>query len=309
MNYVLSFITWDVDPTLFELGPFQIRYYGILWALSFVVGFYLVKKLYVNEKENEAFADPLLYAVIIGGVLGARLGHVIFYQWELFGTDFLSVFLPMKFYNSEWNELTNMYENVWSPEFTGFSGLASHGGTIGIAIALFWYKIKKSTRSYLWILDKVAVPTALACFFIRMANFMNSEIVGNYTDSDYGIVFANRIIGRNQETGAILNETLPRHPAQLYEAGFYILIFALLWFMYWKKKAYLKKGLLFGTFLVTLFASRFFVETFKISQGGIESLIFNNSLSTGQLLSIPFVILGSLFIFKALKKSKSLEVS
>jgi prolipoprotein diacylglyceryl transferase len=294
MNSVLSFITWDVDPTLFDLGPFQVRYYGMLWALSFIVGFYIVKKLFLNEKENENLADPLLYSVILGGVLGARLGHVIFYQWELFSQDFFSVFLPFSFKDGF--------------QFTGFSGLASHGGTLGVAIALFWYKTKKSTRSYLWILDKVTVPAALACFFIRMANFMNSEIVGNYTESDFGVVFANRVFGRNPETGVILNETLPRHPAQLYEAGFYIVIFALLWLMYWKGKAYLKEGLLFGTFLVTLFSSRLYVESFKVTQGGIESFV-NNNLSTGQLLSIPFVLIGSFFIYRALRKSNSLEAA
>lgn len=293
MNPVLSFITWDIDPTIIELGPFPIRYYGLLWALSFVVGFYLVKKLFVNENEGEEMTDPLLYSVILGGVLGARLGHVIFYQWELFSEDFFSVFLPFSFKDGF--------------RFTGFSGLASHGGTIGIIIALFWYKTKKSTRSYLWILDKVAVPTALACFFIRMANFMNSEIVGNYTGTDYGIVFANRIVGRNPETGVLISETLPRHPAQLYEAGFYILIFALLWLMYWKGKAYLKEGLLLGTFLATLFSSRFFVESFKVSQGGIESLILDNQFSTGQLLSIPFVLVGLFFIVRALKKGATTE--
>jgi len=289
MNSVLSFITWDIDPAIFELGPFPIRYYGLLWALSFIVGFYLVKKLFVNEKESEELADPLLYSVILGGVLGARLGHVIFYQWDLFSEDFFSVFLPFSFKDGF--------------RFTGFSGLASHGGTIGIIIALLWYKTKKSSRSYLWILDKVTVPTALACFFIRTANFMNSEIVGNYTGSDYGIVFANRIIGRNPETGVLLAETLPRHPAQLYEAGFYLVIFALLWLMYWKGKAYLKEGLLLGTFLVTLFSSRFFVETFKVSQGGIESLVLDNQFSTGQLLSIPFVLVGVFFIVRAMKKN------
>jgi prolipoprotein diacylglyceryl transferase len=295
MNSVLSFITWDIDPAIFEIGPLPIRYYGLLWALSFIVGFYLVKKLFINENESEELADPLLYSVILGGVLGARLGHVIFYQWELFSEDFFSVFLPFSFKDGF--------------RFTGFSGLASHGGTIGIIIALLWYKIKKIERSYLWILDKVAVPTALACFFIRMANFMNSEIVGNYTGTDYGIVFANRIIGRNPVTGVLISETLPRHPAQLYEAGFYLLIFALLWLMYWKGKAYLKEGLLLGTFLVTLFSSRFFVENFKISQGGIESFVLDNQFSTGQLLSVPFVLGGVFFIVRAMRKKTNIETT
>jgi prolipoprotein diacylglyceryl transferase len=304
MNSILSFITWDTDPILFELGPIQVRYYGLLWGLSFFVGFYLVKKLFVNEKEDVKLADPLLYAVILGGVLGARLGHVIFYQSELIGQDPLSVLLPFKFYHNELNQVTGELEKIWSPEFSGFSGLASHGGLIGICISLWWYKTKKSTRSYLWILDKVAVPAAIACVFIRVANFINSEIVGKFTGTESGVLFKNY---SEKIDGVWVADTLPRHPAQLYEAGFYLIIFGLLWFLYWKKKAYLKEGYIFGVFLSTLFIARFIVEFFKNSQAGIESYFdstFLSWISTGQILSIPFVILGVVLILKVNKKAK-----
>lgn len=297
MSAILSYITWGADPILFEVGPIQIRYYGLLWALSFIVGFYLVKKLFINEKEDETTADPLLYSVILGGVLGARLGHVIFYQSELFTQDFLSVFLPAKF----------IVNGEWGFEFTGFSGLASHGGTIGVAIALWWYKTKKSSRSYLWILDKVSIPAALACFFIRMANFMNSEIVGKYTGSDFGVVFSNNYSYINGEK---VFETLPRHASQLYEAGFYLLIFGLLMFLYWKKKSYQKEGHLFGFFLTTLFLARFIVEFSKSSQEGIEKYfkpIVGDWISTGHILSIPFIAIGVYILLKVNKK-KALEV-
>lgn len=291
MNAILSFITWDIDPVLFKVGPLEIRYYGLLWALSFIVGFYLVKKLFLNEKEDEKLADPLLYSVIIGAVLGARLGHVIFYQSELFSQDFFSVFLPIKFYvNGE-----------FAPEFSGFSGLASHGGLIGIAIALFWYKTKKSTRSYFWILDKVAVPSAIACVFIRLANFMNSEIIGMPTDSDYGVVFGNLVKGFAPITNEPIYEDFARHPSQLYEAGFYFLIFGLLMWLYWKKKAYLKEGTLFGVFLITVFIARFIVEYSKVTQGGVSDE-YGLPVSTGQLLSIPFVLLGTFILWKVNKK-------
>lgn len=294
MSAIISYITWGTDPILFELGPIQIRYYGLLWALSFIVGFYLVKKLFLNEKEDVAAADPLLYSVILGGVLGARLGHVIFYQSELFTQDFLSVFLPAKF----------IINGEWGFEFTGFSGLASHGGTIGVAIALWWYKTKKSSRSYLWILDKVSIPAALACFFIRMANFMNSEIVGKYTGDDSGVLFENH---HSAVDGAWVADTLPRHPSQLYEAGFYLLIFGLLMFLYWKKKSYLKEGYLFGFFLTTLFVARFIVEFSKSSQEGIEKYfkpIVGDWISTGHILSIPFIAIGVFILWKVRSNSK-----
>ena len=174
-------------------------------------------------------------------------------------------------------------------EFTGFSGLASHGGAVGVILALIWYKYKKSSRSFLWILDKVAYPIAITAFFIRIANFMNSEIVGNPTNNDYGIIFS-------------IVDSIPRHPTQLYEAFAYLLIFFLLKRMYWKGQAYLQEGKLIGTLLITMFTARFFIEFSKNPQGGIEKYEVLNVLSTGQWLSIPFIIIGGLLLYRLKKQ-------
>lgn len=277
MESILAAITWDLDPIIFELGKLQIRYYGLLWGIGIWVAYSVCKKLFLNEKEDPKLLDPLLFACMIGGILGARLGHVIFYQWELFGQDILSVFLPFKFRDPE--------TDSWIFEFSGFAGLASHGGAIGVVLALIWYKIKKSSHSFLWILDKVAYPIAITAFFIRIANFMNSEIVGDPTNSEFGIIFSQ-----------IDNEA--RHPSQLYEAIAYLLIFLLLKRMYWKGKAYLSEGKLIGTLFITMFTARFIIEFSKNSQGGIEQLGFLKILSTGQWLSIPFIIIGAILLYR-----------
>ena len=276
MSSSFAAITWDLDPIIFELGKLQIRYYGLLWGIGIWFAYVVCKKLFLNEKEDAKLLDPLLFACIIGGILGSRLGHVIFYQSELFNDDFFSVFLPFSFKDGF--------------EFTGFSGLASHGGAVGVILALIWYKYKKSSRSFLWILDKVAYPIAITAFFIRIANFMNSEIVGNPTNNDYGIIFS-------------IVDPIPRHPTQLYEAFAYLLIFFLLKRMYWKGQAYLQEGKLIGTLLITMFTARFFIEFSKNPQGGIEKYEVLNVLSTGQWLSIPFIIIGGLLLYR-LKKQR-----
>ena len=275
MSSSFAAITWDLDPIIFELGKLQIRYYGLLWGIGIWFAYVVCKKLFLNEKEDAKLLDPLLFACIIGGILGSRLGHVIFYQHELFNDDFFSVFLPFSFKDGF--------------EFTGFSGLASHGGAVGVILALIWYKYKKSSRSFLWILDKVAYPIAITAFFIRIANFMNSEIVGNPTNNDYGIIFS-------------IVDSIPRHATQLYEAFAYLLIFFLLKRMYWKGQAYLQEGKLIGTLLITMFTARFFIEFSKNPQGGIEKYEVLNILSTGQWLSIPFIIIGGLLFYRLKKQ-------
>lgn len=294
MNSIIAAITWDLDPIIFELGKLQIRYYGLLWGIGIWVAYSVCKKLFLNEKEDQKLLDPLLFACMIGGILGARLGHVIFYQWELFGQDTLSVFLPFHFFQPNPEaiglsdailESRDIPQRIFKFEFSGFAGLASHGGAIGVILALIWYKFKKSSHSFLWILDKVAYPIAITAFFIRIANFMNSEIVGNETKSDFGVIFSQ-----------IDNEA--RHPSQLYEAFAYLLIFILLRRMYWKGKAYLLEGKLIGTLFVTMFIARFIIEFSKNAQGGFEKLGFMKILSTGQWLSIPFIIIGGFLLFR-----------
>lgn len=279
MNSIFSAITWDLDPIIFELGKLQIRYYGLLWGIGIYAGYQLTRKLFIHEKEDNKLLDPLLFACMLGGILGARLGHVIFYQRELFSQDFLSVFLPFSFFDAEGNSHF---------EFTGFAGLASHGGALGVILALIWYKIKKSSHSFLWILDKIAYPIAITAFFIRIANFMNSEIIGNPTGNNFGVIF-------------LQEDNLPRHPSQLYEAIAYLAIYLFLRKMYWKNKAYLQEGKLIGTFFVTVFSARFIIEFTKNSQGGIQEDL-GNILSTGQFLSLPFIIIGAYLLLKKRKK-------
>lgn len=294
-----------------DLGFFVIRYYSLMFVIAFVLGWYLMKKIYLREGESIEKLDTLFIYTFFATLLGARLGHVIFYQSELFREDFWSVFLPFK---------TKPHF-----EFTGFSGLASHGAAIAIIITMYFYSKNIIKRPLLWILDRIVIPVSCGAIFVRLGNFFNSEIVGNKTDSPMGIKFirdsikpdvamietktnnandAYHQIATNPEYAAILQQVAPKHPAQLYEAVGYIIVFIILYFAYWKTQAREKLGYLFGIFLVLLWTVRFVVEYVKESQGGIEESL--GLFSTGQWLSIPFIIAGLYFIFSAEKKVNSL---
>jgi prolipoprotein diacylglyceryl transferase len=208
---------------------------------------------------------------ILGTIIGARLGHVIFYQPELFKQDFLSVFLPFRFNPSF--------------EFTGFRGLASHGAAIGIIFSMYLYNKKVLKKNILWILDRLVIPVSIGAVFIRVGNFFNSEIIGHKTDSIFGVVF--KAIG----------ETEPRHPGQLYEAFGYLIVFVIVYYTYWKTSKALKSGYMFGLFLTLLWVTRFIVEFFKEAQvAGREDWILG--MNTGQTLSIPFIFLGIYYMFR-----------
>jgi prolipoprotein diacylglyceryl transferase len=209
-------------------------------------------------------------------MLGARLGHVIFYQSELITDDFFSMFLPFKFKGGF--------------EFTGFQGLASHGAAIAMIISMCLYNKKVLHKTLLWILDRVVLPVALGAVFVRIGNFINSEIIGKPTGSDFGVVFKK------------LGEDFPRHPAQLYESFSYIFVFLILWYFYWKTKKSEQQGFLFGLFLLLLWSIRFCVEFVKEPQG--EEYITWLGLNTGQLLSIPFILVGLYFMFVYKAKTK-----
>lgn len=294
-----------------DLGFFVIRYYSLMFVIAFVLGWYLMKKIYLREGESIEKLDTLFIYTFFATLLGARLGHVIFYQSELFREDFWSVFLPFK---------TKPHF-----EFTGFSGLASHGAAIAIIITMYFYSKNIIKRPLLWILDRIVIPVSCGAIFVRLGNFFNSEIVGNKTDSPMGIKFirdsikpdvamietktnnandAYHQIATNPEYAAILQQVTPKYPAQLYEAVGYIIVFIILYFAYWKTQAREKLGYLFGVFLVLLWTVRFVVEYVKESQGGIEESL--GLFSTGQWLSIPFIIAGLYFIFSAEKKVNSL---
>ena len=274
--YALDFI-WDPSSEGINLfGKFTIHYYSLMWILAFTIGWYIMKQIYKKEALSEESLDSLFMYTILGTIIGARLGHVIFYQAELLQQDFLSVFLPFKF-NPTF-------------EFTGFRGLASHGAAIGIITSMYLYNKNVLKKSFLWILDRIVLAVPIGGAFIRLGNFFNSEIVGNKTNSSFGVVFK------------ALNENEARHPAQLYEAFGYILIFVIIYYIFWKTAKASKPGYIFGLFLILLWSSRFIIEFFKEAQVvGREDWIFG--MNTGQTLSIPFILIGLYLMFKKTAKS------
>ena len=252
-------------------GNFKIHYYSMMWIVAFVLGYRIMKKIYTNENQSEKKLDSLFMYSVLGIMIGARLGHVIFYQAELFREDFFSVFLPFKFSGGF--------------EFTGFRGLASHGATIGMIVSMYLYNKKVLKKSILWILDRVVIACASGAIFIRIGNFFNSEIIGKPAEEGlpWAVVFKNI-------------DNIPRHPGQIYEAFGYLFVFLIVYFIYWKTKKGMQEGYLFGLFLLLLMTVRVFVEQFKIAQvDGREDWILG--FNTGQILSIPFILIGVYFMF------------
>jgi len=255
-------IIWDVNPILLQLGQWEVRWYGLLFALGFVFGIIIITRMFQKEGVNKDLVDSLFLFVVVGTVLGARLGHVFFYDWA--------------FYHNHPGEIIKIWHG----------GLASHGGAIGIILALYIWSKKYSKRSVLWIFDRVVVPTALAGSFIRLGNLINSEIVGQPTDLPWAFTF-------------VRNDMIPRHPSQLYESIAYLAIFALLMFLYWKTNMGNKPGKLFGIFMSLIFGFRMLIEFTKENQVAFED---NMSLNMGQLLSIPLVIIGLYFVFRKVEE-------
>ncbi len=296
-----------------EIGSFTIRFYSLMFVVAFGLGWYIMKCIYDQEKIPIDKLDTLFIWTVIATLLGARLGHVFFYDWEYFRNHLSEILLPFKFENGF--------------EFTGFRGLASHGAAIAIIIAMYFYAKNVIKKPMLWILDRVVLPVACGAIFVRIGNFFNSEIVGKPTDSSFGIKFirdyyspsqamhdtkmtnpseAYHAIATNPKFMALLEKVPAKHPAQLYEAFLYIFVFFILLFLYWKTKTAEKQGLLFGYFLILLWSVRFVVEYVKESQGGIEKDF--GLLSTGQWLSIPFILVGIYFLFVAEKPVENIDV-
>ena len=296
----------------FDLEFFLLRFYSLSWVLAFGLGWYIMKPIFNRENESVEALDKLFIYTLVATMLGARLGHVIFYQPELFSEDPWSVLLPIS--------------TKPSIHFTGFAGLASHGAAIAIILTMLYIQKRVIKRSFLWILDRIVIPVSLGAIFIRLGNFFNSEIVGTKTDSAFGIQFlrdkyspteamqitqmgdkneAYNTIASNPQFSEFLAAVTPKHPAQLYEAISYVFVFAILMFLYWKTEARNKAGYLFGLFLILLWSIRFVVEFVKESQGGFEEYPIFNALSTGQWLSIPFIIIGFYFVFKAKEAHKA----
>lgn len=283
MELVLSAIHWNIPEEIFKIGSFGIRYYSMCWLLAFVVSYVLMLRIFKIEGKTQENLDQLTIYIFLGTFIGARLGHCFFYEWsDYYKYHFLEIFIPFREVSGSW-------------EFTGFQGLASHGAAIGILIALYMYA-KKTKTDFVWIADRLVLVVPIAGALIRIGNFFNSEIIGKPTESDlpWAVIFEKANLTPNE-----LN-LLPRHPAQLYEALGYIILFVILWSIY-QKNHKPKPGLLFGIFLVSLFTIRFIIEFYKENQVDFES---NMTFNMGQLLSIPFIIAGLYLIFRKRPKAK-----
>lgn len=268
-------VHWHVDPAIFRIGGFQLRWYSVLFISGFILGWYIMKWIFKRERMDEKLLDPLLYTLLIGTIVGARLGHCLFYDFDyFFGSwkGFLEVFMPWK------------------------GGLASHGGTIALIIALIWFAHHYGPRyrnfDFFWLVDRLLIPVSFAAAFIRFGNLFNSEIYGDPTNLPWGFIFELR------------GETVPKHPTALYEAFSYILIGLVLLWLYLKKRDKLKRGFMTGLFFVCCFGVRFLIEFVKEE----DVLYFNDTLNTGQVLSIPFVLLGIAIMVWSLKKGKPMDL-
>ncbi|WP_405251893.1 prolipoprotein diacylglyceryl transferase [Dokdonia sp. Asnod3-C12] len=306
--------TWNPISGL-DLGFITIHFYSLMFVVAFSLGFYLMKKMFIREEVAIEKLDSLFIYAVASILLGARLGHVFFYQTELLWEDPLSVLLPFRF--------------VPEFEFTGFRGLASHGAAIATIFGLYLYNKKVLHKSVLWILDRVVITCASGAVFVRIGNFLNSEMVGKVTDSNLGIQFVQDEISERRAVSltnipnparayqaltsdpqfADIISTIPfRYPGQLMEAFGYVFVFLILFILYWKTDARKKSGFLFGLFLLLLMGVRFIVENFKREQvENREDWIFN--LNTGQVLSIPFIIIGLYFVITSFTKKTSYEAS
>lgn len=271
---MLSFITWTARPDIFFLGNWEVRWYGLFFAIGFYLGLLIITKIFAAEKVKEAWADSLFIYVIIATVIGARLGHVFFYAWDYYSQHPEDIF------------------KIWE------GGLASHGGAIGIIIAIWLYSKQVTKRSMFWTLDRVVIPTALVAVLIRTGNLMNHEIYGQPTDLPWAFSFIENV--RQWQHGASPIFSAPSHPTQIYEALCYLITFVVIYTMYWKtEKSKNREGLILGVFFTGIFLTRFMIEFIKEDQEAFEA---NMVLNMGQWLSIPFILAGIILIIRAFKR-------
>ena len=280
---LLNYITWDVNPEIFRIGVLAVRWYGLFWAIGIYATLLITTKIFKHEKLPEAWVDKLFIYTVLGAILGARLGHCFFYEWKL-------VAEPITFLGITFNYENHYLSHPWELLYIWRGGLASHGGAIGILIAMILFNRNVSKKGINWIFDRLLIGVCLCGAAIRFGNLMNSEIYGSATSLPWGFLFV--------RTG----ETQPMHPTQIYEMIYCLVTFAIMWFMYWKKEAYKKNGLLFGIFLIGVFGSRFMLEFIKNNQEAFESGL---PLNMGQWLSLPFIIWGIWLLLRSSSVPKS----
>ena len=282
----MNFLSVVWDPSIgIDLGFFVIRWYSLMFVLAFVIGLRLMKKIYIEDNIDVKHLDSIFMYTFISMLIGMRLGEVFFYSWDYYQNHLLEIILPFRKMEGE----TALFGLLDGWKFTGFTGFASHGAAIAIIIGMYLYSRNVLKRHVLFILDRIVIMVALAGFFIRMGNFFNSEIYGKETGSNFGVIFK------------AAGETLPRHPTQLYEAFSYLILFFILWRVYWKTDKKHKQGYIFGIFMIALWGLRLVIEFLKKAQvAEREDWVFG--LNTGQVLSIPLILIG---VWLVLRKQKS----
>ena len=278
---ILNYIHWDPSPEIFTIPGINwpVRWYGLLWATALLASHFVMKRIYKTEGRTNKQLDNLTLYIILGTIIGARLGHCLFYGplWDVYDVNGM---LVEEGYLSHPLNLLKVYEG----------GLASHGGAIGIITAALLY-CRRETERFIWLLDRLVVVVPLAAMFIRLGNLMNSEIIGTPTDLPFAFIFAQI-------------DDLPRHPAQLYEAIFCFFLFFVMYWLWKNKRDVYGEGFLFGVLSVSLFTERFFDEFIKENQSAFENDL---TLNMGQILSIPFVLLGIFMIWRSMKnKTKTI---
>lgn len=277
MQQLLNYIVWNPDLEAFNLGPITVRWYGLMWIIGLALAYLVVKRLYKEQKIKDELFDPLFIYCFFGILIGARLGHCIFYQPGDFLTSWkgiIEMLLPIHF----------MADGSW--KVVGYAGLASHGGTLGLMIAL-WLYVRKTNLSIWTVLDNIAIATGITACFIRLGNLMNSEIIGKITDVPWAFIFEKV-------------DAAPRHPGQLYEAIAYALLFFIMWVLHKKMPEKIGTGWYFGFCLTYIFTFRFLIEYTKEIQEAFEATL---PLDMGQILSIPFIIIGVYCMIRAKKKA------
>ena len=279
MQHMFLYVTWKVDPELFTIFGREIRWYGLLWVIGLIVAVYIVQRIFEKEKLPQSWFDSLFIYMMLGIILGARLGHCLFYEPAYYLANPIEIF------------------KIWE------GGLASHGGVIGIIIAVWLYSKKVTKKSMIWTFDRVIVPTGFTAAFIRLGNLMNHEIYGGPTSQPWGFRFIENIPYWKAGAAPIFSE--PSHPTQIYEAIIYFLVFAVTMYLFWKTVAKKKQGLLIGIAMIMIFVSRFFIEYLKNVQVQSEIIMRENTgLILGQWLSIPFILWGVWLVWNSMRKAK-----
>lgn len=285
---ILESITWTVSPNLFSLGSITVRWYGLMFAIGFLVGYDIVYRIFRHEGARESWVGSLFIYVVVATIVGARLGHVFFYDWQ--------------YYSHHLGDIPKIWEG----------GLASHGGTLGIMIAIWLYSRYVTRKPMLWTFDRLVVPVGFVAALIRIGNLMNHEIYGGETSLPWGFRFIT-----NDAPNYFLNQfmngvaptpeffTAPCHPTQIYEAACYLLTFAVCMVLYWRYRAQEREGLIFGVFMLGIFVPRFFIEYIKNVQEPWEiAMRATYGVDQGQLLSIPFIVLGLWLVVRALRRRR-----